>query len=157
MLIPIHGQSVLVTRAGVVDLDFSMLAMAALFLTFFFLYHKVFVGKLVDMFDRRHDLTTGSRVAAEHAVKNAEVKIAEYQSRIGEVRRKAVDETKRIRHEGEKGERETIEAARAAAAAQTEQGLKDLAATASKAHADLAGVAQAAGDRIATKILGGAQ
>jgi F0F1-type ATP synthase membrane subunit b/b' len=116
----------------------------------------VFVGKLVDMFDKRHDLTAGSRHAAEHAVKSAEVKIAEYESRIGEVRRNAIEETKRIRHESEGVERQTIEAAKAAANLEIEKGRAELTAVASKAQLELDTIAQAAGEKIATKVLGGA-
>lgn len=156
MLIPIDGTQVSVQAAGVVDLDSSVLFMAALFLAFFFLYHRIFVKGLVDMFDKRHALTAGAREAAERAVKDAQAKISEYDTQIGDVRRRAVDETKRLRSEAETRERARTEAARAAAAKQVESGLVELNSAASQARVELDRSAREIGERIATKILGGA-
>ncbi len=156
MLIPIDGTLMPVQPAGVVDLDSSVLFMAVLFLAFFYLYHRLFVRGLVDMFDKRHALTAGSREAAEKAVKDAQAKISEYDAQIGDVRRKALDETKRLRAEAETRERAQIEAARAAASAQVDAGLRELSASADMARSELTVAARSIGDRIAVKIIGGA-
>ena len=156
MSMPYDGGLLTVQHAGIVDLDASTIVMLALFLVFFFLYNRIFAGKLVDMFDKRHELTVGSREAADRAVKAAEVKISEYESRIGEVRRKAVDETKRLRADGTQAERQQLDAARTEGNRRVEQGLVELRATADQARANLSIAADKVGDTIATKILGGA-
>ncbi len=157
MLLPIDGTLVPVQAAGVVDLDSSVLFMAGLFLAFFFLYHRIFVKGLVDMFDKRHALTAGAREAAERAVKDAQAKISEYDTQIGEVRRRAVEETKRLRSEAEARERTQVEAAKAAAATQVDTGLAELASGAQRARGELDTAARRIGEQIATKVLGGAQ
>lgn len=156
MLLQISEQVPNLHQAGIVDIDASILVMATLFLVFFFLYHRIFVRGLVDMFEKRHDLTVGSREAAEAAVKTAEAKIAEYDTRIGEVRRRGVDETKRVRAEAEFAERAQLDAVKAEVGKEIEGGLKDLRTTAATARAELDSVARDAGNRIADRILGGA-
>jgi len=149
-------QQVQVVGAGLVDLDFSSVFMLALFLLLFHLLNKTLFQPMLDMFEKRHALTDGARDAANKAVERAEARIAEYEERVGEARRDAMAETKRLRAEGTAAEREMLSGVRGEADEQVEKGLAELNTTAAAAEKELEQSAQELGAKIATQVLGGA-
>ena len=142
-------------RAGVVDLDASVLFMLALYLVFFFLMNKMLLTPLREVFDKRHSLTGGAREEAEKAVQDAETKIAEYKKKVGAARRDALNKAKEIKAEGQSAEREMLDGVRAEVEAEVQKGLTDLAAQKKAAEAELEANANETGNRIASVILEG--
>ena len=149
------AQRELLQRAGVVDLDASVLFMLALYLVFFVLMNKILLTPLREVFDKRHSLTGGAREEAERAVQDAETKIAEYKKKVGEARREAMAKAKEIKAEGQSAEREMLEGVRAEVEAEVQKGLTDLEAQKQAAEAELEANAQETGNRIAAVILQG--
>jgi len=148
--------SELITGAGPVDVDLSILFMLALYLVFFYLLNKILILPMRDMFDKRHALTTGARQEADAAVAAAEEKLAEYSQRVGEARREAMGKAKEMRAKGQAAEREMLDGVREEAAAQIAKGLAELAAAGTKAEGELGATADETGKRIAAQILGDA-
>lgn len=144
------------TKAALVDLDMSMLFVAGLFLVFYFVLNRVFVQPMLVMFDERHALTGGARDEANSAVQSAEERIQKYEEQVGEARRTAVAEQKRLKAEGMAREREILSAVRKESDAQIESGVAELQAQAASAEAEIKSTAQSLGDSIVKRVMGGA-
>ena len=155
-MLELQANSELIHRAGVVDVDSSILLMLAVFLVFFYLINKILVTPMRDMFEKRHALTAGAREDADAAVISAEAKLAEYTERVGEARRKGLAKAKEMRAEGQASEREMLDGVRSEAAVEVAKGLTELAAAGKTAEAELSATAEETGKRIAAQILGGA-
>lgn len=141
--------------AGLVDLDASMIVMFALFTVLYFILNKRVFQPMLDMFDKRHDLTAGARDAAELAVSQAEGRIAEYETKVGEARRNAIAETKRMRAEGLARASEVMAEVRKEEDAQLAAAVADLQSQAAAANDELERTASDMGTRIAGRVLGG--
>jgi F-type H+-transporting ATPase subunit b len=150
------AQREFIQRAGVVDLDASVLFMLVLYLVFFFLMNKMLLTPLREVFEKRHSLTDGAREEADKAVATAEAKIAEYQKKVGAARREALNKAKEIKAEGQKAEREMLDGVRKEVDAEVQKGLDQLNAQKAEAEKGLESNANETGNRIATVILGGA-
>lgn len=144
------------TKAALVDLDASMFFVAGLFLVFFFVLNRVFIQPMLAMFDQRHALTGGAREEANTAVQSAEERIERYEEQVGEARRTAVAEQKRLKAEGVARERDILDAVRKESEAQIEAGVAELQAQAATAEAEIKTTAQSLGESIAKRVMGGA-
>ena len=144
------------TIAAVVDLDSSLLVQLTVFLLFFYLFNKILVQPMLSVFEKRHTLTDGAREQARVSVKDAEAKIAEYEDRIAEARRNALEESKAIRAEATQKERELLDAKKAECNATVEAGLAGVQKAYEDATAQLEGAAKETADRIVERIVGGA-
>jgi len=144
------------TKAALVDLDMSMFFVAGLFLVFYFVLNRVFIQPMLAMFDQRHALTGGAREEANSAVESAEERIERYEAQVGEARRTAVAEQKRLKEEGKARERDILTAVRKESDAQIEAGVAELQAQAEKAESEIKETARSLGDSIATRVMGGA-
>lgn len=152
---PLETHDVSVVRAGLVDLDLSMVFMLGLFLLVFFLLNRILLQPMLDMFDQRHALTGGTREEADKAVADAETRIAEYETRVGQARREAIMETKRIRSEAALAERAMLDGVREETNAQVDQGIQELQVQAAEADSQLETAANDLGKQIASHLLGG--
>ena len=144
------------TIAAVVDLDSSLLVQLAVFLLFFYLFNKILVQPMLNVFEKRHSLTDGAREQARASVKEAETKIAEYEERIADARRNALEESKAIRAEALEKEREVLEARKVEVNATVEAGLANVQAAYTTASAQLEEAAKETANRIVERIVGGA-
>lgn len=143
-------------RAGLVDLDFSYFVMLGLFLFLYYMLQKGLLGGLLDMFEKRHGLTDGAREAAASAVKRAETRISEYEARVGETRREASVEQKRLRTEALTAQQELLTKVRGETDAQVSAGVDELNASAKASEGELTSQAEKLGQQMAARILGGA-
>ncbi len=151
-----HQQGYSVAKAALVDLDLSMPFMAGLFLVLFVILSKTLAEPLLQVFDRRHALTDGEKAAAVSAVKLSEARIRAYEERITEAKRHALDEQQKIRHAGQAQQQELLETVRVETAEESARGLADLRESAADATVRLEALGKELGERIATKLLGGA-
>ncbi len=149
-------QEITVLRAGLVDIDASIFFMLVLFLVLFALLNKILLQPMLDMFDKRHALTDGAREDAAKAVTDAEARIAEYTSKVGEARREAVNETKRIRAKAAADERTLLDGVRKETQAEIDNGIADLQAQAATVEKELEQTSANLGKKISSTILGGA-
>ncbi len=145
-----------ITRAGLVDLDASYLVMLGLFLFLFYMLNKGFLSGLLEMFDRRHELTDGARMAAADAVTRAEARITEYEARVGETRREAANDQKRLRSEAQAKQIQLLEEVRGKTDSEVAEAVGELNASAKASETELTGQANQLGKQIAARILGGA-
>lgn len=157
----IQEESLLMTHdaiqtAGLVDLDASYVVMLALFMALFFILNNRFLKPLLDMFDKRHALTVGSRQAAAASVEKAEARIAEYEAKVGAARRKAIGQAKDLRAEGMRNEKVILDGARDDANTEIDKGVAELNASADANKLALDQTANELGLQIAGRILGGA-
>lgn len=141
--------------AAVVDLDSSFIVQLAVFLLFFYLFNKILVQPMLNVFDQRHSLTDGARAQAKQSVTEAEAKIAEYEERIAEARRQALEEGKTIRAEAMEKERAILDAKKAETSATVEAGLAELQKAHEAANAQLEGAAAETANVIVGRIVGG--
>ena len=142
--------------AAVVDLDSSLVVQLAVFLLFFYLFNKILVQPMLNVFEKRHSLTDGAREQARASVKDAEAKIAEYEERISDARRSALEEGKAIRAEAMEKEREILDAKKLETQATVEQGLAELMKSHEAATAQLETAAAETASIIVERIVGGA-
>ena len=149
-------KDLILSPAGLVDLDASLFFELGLFLLLMVLLNKRLAQPMLEMFDKRHELTGGARDAAKEAVEKAESRIAKYEEKVGAARKQALAETKRIRTEGSVQERELLEAVRAEVGQEVDKGLSDLQSAAAAADTDLQKSATELGERFAARVLGGA-
>ena len=142
--------------AAVVDLDSSLVVQLAVFLLFFYLFNKILVQPMLNVFEKRHSLTDGAREEARASVKEAEAKIAEYEERISDARRSALEEGKAIRAEAMEKEREILDAKKSETQATVEKGLAELMKSHEAATAQLETAAAETASAIVERIVGGA-
>ena len=141
--------------AALIDLDFSSVFVAALFLLLLFLLNGRFMQPMLDVFDKRHALTDGAKQAAREALAAAESRIEEYEARVGETRRAAVARQKALRDEGIAREKEMLDGVRQDIDGEVDAGLADLRKTADEARAGLRARADELGRLVARKVMGG--
>jgi len=142
--------------AAVVDLDSSLIVQLAVFLLFFYLFNKILVQPMLNVFEKRHSLTDGAREQARISVKEAETKIAEYEERIADARRSALEEGKAIRAEAMDKEREILDAKKQETEATVNTGLAELTKSHDAAMAQLETAASETAALIVERIVGGA-
>ena len=150
-----EANDLVATPAGLVDLDNSFVFMLALFLVLFAILNKTFLQPMLKMFDQRHALTQGAQEEAARSVADAETKIAEYTSRVGEARRTAQLEQKALRTDALEAARTLLDGVRAEEEAKLDTAIEQLNQTADKARTDLEASAQHLGKQVATRLLGG--
>ena len=144
------------SKAALVDLDWSTAFMMVVFLLFWLILNKIFVQPMLTVLEKRHDLTDGARESADKAVKSAESKISEYESQVGEARRKGVAEQKQLRAEGLARERKELTEVRAEAEQKLAAGVVELQESAAAIEKDLEAQAQVLGQKILSRVVGGA-
>jgi F-type H+-transporting ATPase subunit b len=148
-------QQLELNKAALVDLDWSSAFMLVLFLLFWAILNKILIQPMLSVLDRRHQLTDGARNDANRAVTSAEAKIAEYEARVGEARRKAVAEQKLLRTEGQARDREVLAEVRAESEQQIAAGVLELQESANAIDNELQAHAQTLGQKIVGRIMGG--
>ena len=143
-------------KAALVDLDSSSIFMLLVFLLLWFVLNKTFLQPMLQVLDKRHALTDGAREEANRAVKEAEQRIAEYESQVGEARRNSVAEQKKLRIESLARERELLAAVRKEADAQIAAGIGDLQDSAASIESEFKAQSAALGQKIVARVMGAA-
>ncbi len=146
-----------VTKAALVDLDATSVAVLVLFLVLFFVLNKMLHQPMLAMFEKRHSLTDGARADAKEAVGKAEGQMRTYEDRLTETRRQALSEQKGLREDGLARERETIGEVRAQAETEIQQGIEELNNQAAAIANELEKAAKDLGSQIAIRVAGGAK
>lgn len=100
-------------RAGLVDLDLSFPILIGVFVVFAFLLNLLVVKPMAKAHKARFDRMDGAREEAEKMDLRAAEAIAEYDRRIGDARREAVEVRERIKAESEEERREELDKVRA--------------------------------------------
>ncbi len=99
-------------RAGLVDLDLSFPILIGVFIVFAVLLNYLVVKPMAKAHQARFDRMDGAREDAEKMDLRAAESMAEYQDKIGDARRDAVEVRERIKAESEDERRDELDKVR---------------------------------------------
>jgi len=122
-----------------------------LFLNFYL--KRVFFGPLEQTLAKRYEVTEGARLAADDALRNADVRISEYQAALRAARGELYADQNAAHKKMQDEQSAAIGAARAKAEQFLLRNKADLAAQKQSAFESLAGKSDDLADRIANSIL----
>ncbi|PIE18827.1 MAG: hypothetical protein CSA66_03675 [Proteobacteria bacterium] len=124
-------------RAGMIDLDFSLVFMLALFLVFALLLSKLVVKPLMDAQEQRFARMDGARSDASAAeLKTAETRLA-YEKQVTAARQSAVDVREQLRAEAQSQAKAMLAEVRDETEAKVEAGHRALTAAAEATRAEM--------------------
>ncbi len=127
-----------------------------LIVVFLILYLRAtFFGPLAKVLKRRYDETEGARKAAEESLRQAELRVAEYEEKLRAARGELYAEQERAYRDLEKGHAQSLESARLEADAQIRRAHAELQAEVDAARAALESQTGELADRIVSRVLAG--
>ncbi len=141
-------------RAGMIDLDFSLVVMLALFLVFALLLSKLVVKPLIDAQEQRFGSMDGARDRAAGAeLQTAETRLA-YEKKLTAARQAAVDVREQLRAEATAQGNAMLAEVRDETEAQVEAGQRSLGEAATKTRAEMRTHSQSLASELANKLVG---
>lgn len=127
-----------------------------LILLFLVVYLRwMFFSPLQRVFERRYDATEGARKAADESMRQAEVRIAEYEAKLRDARGEIYAEQEKIFKQVEQENAARIEGARREAEGQIALARVDLEKQAAEARRSLDAQSEDLADRIVSRVLEG--
>lgn len=144
-----------VQRAGLVDLDFTVIVQAVLFFTLLLVLPGLVLKPLVARFDQRDARTEGARHEAKALRKEADDQVASYEHATQEQRKKAMAERAETRAATQRQADALVSQARAETHARIEAGLAEQRQAMKKAQAELDAAAAPLATSIADKLVRG--
>jgi F-type H+-transporting ATPase subunit b len=106
----------------VVDLDVTFVGQIVLFILLFLVLKPLLFDPMLNLFEERERRTGGAKDDARALYADADEKMAQYETQVGIVKRKAGDERDRIRQEGQKREQAILTKVRGETDAMLEEG-----------------------------------
>jgi F-type H+-transporting ATPase subunit b len=113
----------------------------------------VLFGPIEKMLKQRGELTHGARHAAEHSLKNAERKTAEYEAKLRDARAVVYKEQEDTRKQWLRDQGDQIARAKADSAVRVDAAKKEIASEAAAARVNLEQTSSTLADQIATAVL----
>ncbi len=144
-----------VQRAGLVDLDFTVIIQAVLFFTLLAVLPSLVLKPLVARFDQREARTEGARNEAKTLRKQADEQVASYEHATQEQRKKAMAERAETRAATQRQADALVAQARAETQARIDAGLAQQRQVMKQAQAQLDAVAAPLAGEIADKLVRG--
>lgn len=130
-----------------------LLVLMANFIILLFLLNEILYKPLLKIFKERDDATKGSLKAAQEMHSRKDEGMARLNKEIAEARTKAKDAFESLRTEGLGGQRESLSAAEAKAAAMLQQAREELKAEVEKARQSLRADVEKFSDEIVRKMV----
>lgn len=150
-----HSAAQAVQRAGLVDLDFTVLVQAVLFFALLLLLPGLVLKPLVARFDQREARTEGARHEAKALRKQADDQVASYEHATQEQRKKAMAERAETRAATQRQADALVAQARAETQARIDAGLAEQRQAMKQAQAELDAAAAPLATSIADKLVRG--
>ncbi|MSQ83270.1 MAG: hypothetical protein EXR77_10330 [Myxococcales bacterium] len=144
-----------VARAGLIDLDATIITQAVFFLTLLLLLPSMVYRPLLQRFDQREERTEGARATAKALRKQARDEVARYDDAVASQRRDALIERAETRALAQKSADELIAQARKETADHIAHGIAEQRQFAVSARQELFADASTIGAEIAAKLSGG--
>jgi F-type H+-transporting ATPase subunit b len=149
---PAHGLAQAVARAGLIDLDGTVVFQSAFFIILMLVLPKLVFQPMLARIDQREARTDGARAEAKAMRHAADEQIAAYDKATSQEKRRALEERARTRANAEQQATGLITQARAETAARIDAGIAEQKRQVAAARSELQAEATTLGRQIADKI-----
>ncbi len=153
--LPVFRFTEFVARAGLIDLDVTIISQAAFFFLLLLVLPGLVFKPFLARFDQREARTEGARNEAKHLRKQADDEVARYEVAAAERRKAAMHERAETRDHARKEADQLVSTARGESISRLDKVFADQRAAAQTARQSLQGEAQQIAASIADKLAQG--